>query len=161
MTQAPKTRRTFSEPSDELAYLADKIEYWLYERGNVAAAERFGPRFEALLQTNSRRLQGSIIYSVWSALLYDLQDDMAREIKSREELVHLLRRLLEIDGPVGGFEWIDLIEELEVLAALYEDAGDLPRAEATAAAAEQLAAQRASGRPRERQGALVADVVPA
>lgn len=133
MIKPPKSRRRFKSDLDELDYLSEKIGYWLHVRGNEVVARRFTSRFAELLRRNRRRLSGSIVVHLYSALLHDLRGDLRSEIREREEAIRLIRRLHSLAEPEAlvGYGFDDLVDELIILAAVYFDAGRIDDAAAT------------------------------
>lgn len=135
----PRTRRKFSSDFDELSYLAQKLQYWIYERGKPSVARRFCKRFESILKRYRSEWNESIALQQHLALLYDAKDNLRREIVHQEQLVALLKRLWNLGGRVGPYDEKWLYMEMVILGTLYYDYGKYAMAQQCIREARQFA----------------------
>jgi hypothetical protein len=88
----PPTQRRFNNVWGELAYLCDKIRFWLYARGRRDRAERFRARLASVLESlpdNDR----AIIKHEGLALLAELVGSPGASIPHRLREIELMEEL--------------------------------------------------------------------
>ncbi len=88
---APRTRRKFRSDWAEMAYLSDKIFYWV-NMGRGAVARRFEKRMRDILLRHKRH-QGAILVQEGWALVHELNGEWQKAVKRRKREVALLERL--------------------------------------------------------------------
>ncbi len=129
-TKPPVTQRSFTNPWSELAYLCEKIRYWLYERRQKPRAQRYLLRLERVLRELPQD-ELAILRHEGQALLYELKNELAEAIAHRKEEIKLMERL-QREARSGKYsasarEYIlkdrdggELAERRRILAALEE-----------------------------------------
>jgi tetratricopeptide (TPR) repeat protein len=137
-------QRNAVDPLREVGPLYDKLVYWLYERQDVRRAQPFADKLELLLK-DPKVKTGSIFAEDCQSLVHEARGNLAKAIKHRLQAIRLIRRLhrlsqdsAQADFVFRQYSYADLRDELESLAILYHDIGDLNRAISTLQASEQL-----------------------
>src|SRR5262249_47182643 len=133
-TEAPPTRRKFASEWDEIDYLYHKLLYWLYERAQPAKALPFARRLEQVLDSapgGEEAIRGEECRS----LICEAKGDLRGAIKHRANETRSIRRLHKLARDGSSWDYVkrhygydDLSDRLDLLAALYHDAGDLEQA---------------------------------
>lgn len=130
----PLKRRRFTNDWDEVEYLYQKLLYWLYERHDAAKAGTYAGRLERLLNVIDPAHESILGEECWS-LICEARGDIPKAIEHRENEIRLMRRLHELSCASGkeslaleGRDYDALSDRLDLLATLYHDRGDLPRA---------------------------------
>lgn len=133
-TEIIRTQRKFHGAWDEIGYLRMKILDWFYGRGNRRKALPFCDRLEALLERTPDTHEAILGEECWS-LICEVRGDLAKAIAYREHEIELIKRLHRItvntpgrDFALQGYDYSDWSDRLDLLAILYHDAGDLPKA---------------------------------
>ena len=127
ITGYPKNRRKFLGGWDQILYLYDKILYWFYSRHRRSEALRFSVKLERLLRIHAPGHVAVKGEECWS-LIYEIKGNLRKAIKYREKEIQLIRRLQRIGQGTDGYGAGDLADRLDLLAILYDDAGDTGRA---------------------------------
>jgi hypothetical protein len=91
-SKPPLTRRRFGNVWGELAYLCEKVRYWLYARNQRARAGRYRDRLERVLEELPENDTAIIRQEGW-ALLHELRGETAASIAHREREIVLIKRL--------------------------------------------------------------------
>ena len=94
-----RTSLSTAKPWGELAYLCQRIRYWLYTRKQKARAERYADRLQKTL-SNLPDNDLAIIREDGLALLSELRGKMNEAITHRKREIQLMERLQrEADSP--------------------------------------------------------------
>jgi hypothetical protein len=141
---AGPVRRKFAHDWDEVNYLRDKLLYWFYDRGDRRRALPYADRLAELLARISADHAAILGEECWS-LVHEVNGDLAAAISARENEIRLIRRLWEVseNSPnradvLDGYGPADLSDRLDLLAALYRNAGRLDDALAALRGSRQL-----------------------
>src|SRR5262245_27388240 len=133
-TKSGAVRRKFSDVWDEIDYLYHKVLSWFYDRGNRAKALPYCRRLEALLPEADPEGQ-AILAEECRSLVAEVKGDLRDAIRFREHEIELIKELhrLTADSPEkefarSGYDYEGLSDQLDLLAALYHEAGDLEKA---------------------------------
>jgi aminopeptidase N len=127
MMKPTATRRRFSGVWDQMDYLYDKAAYWLHYRKERGHAARYIRRLKPLVEKADPGHE-AILGAACRALLADFEGDLSKEIYFTKHKLQLLEHLLNGHEERLGYDWNDVIDEYEVLAALYEEDGQLAAA---------------------------------
>jgi hypothetical protein len=92
--KAPKSQKRFSTVWGELAYLCQKVHYWLHEQHRRANARHYQSRLEQVLNELPENDQAIIREEGW-ALLCELKQETAAAVKHRKREIQLLEKLHE------------------------------------------------------------------
>jgi hypothetical protein len=137
-------RRKFANEWDEIDYLRDKLFYWLYERGDRGRSRPYAERLKRLLPKADPGHDAILGEECWS-LIHEAEGNLPEAIQSRENVVRLIRRLHEIargrpyeDFATQGYGHDGLSDQLDLLAMLYHDNGDLDKAISTLQESQRL-----------------------
>jgi tetratricopeptide (TPR) repeat protein len=143
-TKSTPNRRSFANAWDEIEYLYQKILYWFYPVRDRSKALRFCKRLGVLLRTVASNHEAVFGEECWS-LLYEVEGDLPKAIKYRENEIKLIKHLWKISRGTPGEDIVfqqynasDLSDRLDLLAILYRDAGDLDRAISVLRESEQV-----------------------
>lgn len=125
-------------PVQELNRLHDRIRTHRIRPSCTAEFRQHCDRFEELLRDQGRD-DGSIRLQEHWALLHELCDNAAEVLWHRQREVELIRRLLEIGGPVGGYDHPSLAKRLVALGTLYKAVREFAKAACVIREAEEIA----------------------
>src|SRR4051812_7365556 len=92
VVKAVRTRRTFQGEWEEIAYLYEKILYWLYDKSDRRQALQFARRLKPLFRKASPKHEAIFGEECWS-LIYELERDFVRAIAHRK---HEIRKILKL-----------------------------------------------------------------
>ena len=110
-------RRVFSSRWDEIDYLYFKAGHWMFIRGQYGRARPFIRRLRRLV-----RGQGNNMSTLPAkGLLADWDGDLRKELHYKKVEVGVLMRLLKLGTDFSGCGPSDVLDEMEILALLYED----------------------------------------
>lgn len=133
-TKIPATRRKFASAWDEIKYLYDKLLYWFYSRQLPQRARVYAKRLQKLV----KQVDGdekSILGQECRSLICEIHGDLAGAIRHREEEIRKIRRLHKIsentpqwDLACRDMDYTYLSDQLDLLALLYDAAGDTRKA---------------------------------
>jgi hypothetical protein len=147
-TSHPPTRRRFAGDWDEIEYLYRKLLYWFCEREDRRRAAAFCDRLEPLLNQVSPD-DKVIVGEECRSLICEVRGDLGGAIRHRENEIRLIKRLhrISLNTPsrnlaLSHYDFSDLSERLDLLAALYHEAGDLDRAIRILKESKQLCEKR-------------------
>jgi hypothetical protein len=147
------TRRRFNGVWDQIEYLYDKAAYWLDYRKERARAAPYVRRLKPLVTEADPRHE-AILGAACRALLADFEGDLTQEISFTKQKLQLLEQSLEGREERLGYDWNDIVDDYDVLAALYEENGQLTDARKARNACARIRKQLASaGGPRRRSKA--------
>ncbi len=131
---------------DKIRDLYHKLLYWLYRRGNVQKALKYADQLEPLLDKADPNHGAILAEEIWS-LISEAKGDLRNAIRHRENEIGAIRQLHTIsrDQPyekiaTNGYDYSDLSDRLNLLAALYHDSGNLDGAIRTLSKSKQLCA---------------------
>jgi hypothetical protein len=134
---------TSSEKMDDLY---QELLTWLYERDDPARAQAVASRLAKLLSRYQSEPE-SIFVEECRSLVAEAMGDLANAIRHRENEIRLIRRLHrltqnrpEADLARSQYDFDDLHQRLNLLAMLYHDRGDLPKAISTLQESKRLCA---------------------
>lgn len=137
-------RPTRTKPRDDwetVNYLYQKILHWFYERADRRRARMFADRLEDQLRRmgNPR----SIFAEECQSLIAEVKGDLHQAIRHRLCEIERMRQLFQgSPAPARkdqiGYDASDLSDRLDLLAALYYEAGDLDRAVETLLESQRL-----------------------
>jgi hypothetical protein len=110
-------RRVFSSRWDEIDYLYFKAGHWMFMRRQYGRARPFIRRMRRLV-----RGQGNNMSTLPAkGLLADWDGDIRKELHYKKVEVGFLWRLVKLRTEVPGCGPSDALDEMEILALLYED----------------------------------------
>jgi hypothetical protein len=119
---------------DEAEYVYLKLIYWLYQREDVSRARRFADRLEKLVRKIDSSRE-SIFGQEYRALICEARGDLAGAIRFREGQIRRIRKLHRLAANSPDWDYIcrfydhsDLSDRLDLLALLYDEAGDTRKA---------------------------------
>ena len=140
----PPDRYKFDGVWDEISYLHDKLLYWLYQRSNPARARPYVKRLEQLLQEADPGHDAILGSECWS-LIHEAKGNLQQAIEHRENEIRLIRQLHEQsrgkpyeEAALGGYDYTDWADRLDLLATLYRDKGELDKAVTALAESKRL-----------------------
>lgn len=146
-TKRASTRRKFTGVWQEIDYLYGKVVHWFHDKGDRKRAVPFAERLASMLKETSAGGPTPFTEGAW-ALLQELAGDLKAAVAHRETEIRLLKRLFDVaiaqssfDLVLAYYDYDDLSDRLNRLAALYHDTGRLDRAVATLAESQRLAAR--------------------
>src|SRR5262245_18753844 len=146
MAAKSSARRRFSSVWQEIDYLYDQVVRWFCDAHDRKRAEPFAKRLVGLLKQEPSAGPTPFTKGAWS-LLHELDGDLAAAIVHRASEVRLLKRLFAVaitrssfDLVLAYYDYQDLVNRLERLAALYHDTGRIEGAINTCEEARHLAA---------------------
>lgn len=90
--KATKSQTRFGTVWGELAYVCQKVHYWLHEQHRRANARRYQKRLERVLNELPENDKAILREEGW-ALLHELKQETAAAIKHRQREIQLLERL--------------------------------------------------------------------
>ena len=102
----------------------------MYAQESPRAAARFASRLEGLLRAHDPK-QEAIRGQECRSLIHEAKGNLALAIKHRRNEIRLIRRLRRTRPRVSIYRPDHLADRLDLLAALYHDAGQLERALST------------------------------
>jgi hypothetical protein len=137
-------RRKFAHIWDKIDYLYHKLLYWLYQRADQRMARRYAKQLERLVQKADPD-HAAVFGEEIRSLAREAQGDTRRAIKHRESEISLIHQLYKAvrgkpyeKAALKGYDYGDLSDRLDLLAALYHDSGDLDKAIATLLESKKL-----------------------
>jgi hypothetical protein len=132
--KSPSDRRECTDASRQIGRIYDKLVYWLYQRHDERRAQPYADRLRLWLADCGSEVGSIFVEDCWS-LIHQAKGDLAKAIKHRENEIRLMRRLHELAQNTAGanfvfrqYSYADLRDELDLLAILYHDSGDLDKA---------------------------------
>jgi hypothetical protein len=132
--ERPSKRKPLASRWDEIAYLRDKLLYWLYERVALSQARPYAKRLARLLPQADPGHEAILGEECWS-LVYETGQDLDQAIQHRENEIRLIRRLWRLsrgkpwaDAALEDYRPDDLGDRLDLLAILYHDDDRLDQA---------------------------------
>jgi tetratricopeptide (TPR) repeat protein len=136
MTQASKW--------DQASHLYDQLLHWLYGKGNPKKALPFATQLESIFDEVDG-LEDSIFGQECKSLIFETKGDLSGAIRHRKVEIRKIRRLREISigtpseaYALKNYGVADLSDRLDLLAELYFQKGDLPKAIATLEESKRL-----------------------
>ncbi len=142
--KAIRDRQKPAEVADETESLYQELLHWFYEKANRERAQKVARRLEAALAARpdvADSIRGEEIRS----LLAELRGDLTEAIRSRESEIRKIFELHSLARDTPGWDYVrrqydygDVSDRLDLLAALYADQGDLDRAIATLQESKQF-----------------------
>jgi hypothetical protein len=133
-SKPPPDRRKFANAWEEIAYLYDKLLYWLYRRADPGKARPYADRLERLL-SKADPGQDAIFGEECRSLAREAKKDYSGAIAHRENEIRLIRRLHKVSrgmpyekAMLEDYSYDDLSDRLDLLATLYDSSGHLDKA---------------------------------
>jgi hypothetical protein len=140
MMKPSKNRRIFQTIWDEIEYLHDKAAYWLDYRQQRRNAARYLKRLKPLVEKADPRHE-AILGAACRAQLAGYAGSLPDEIRFTQHKIKLLEQWLRGHEERQGYDWNDLFDEYELLAALLEEDGKFESARRVKDAARQVRQQ--------------------
>jgi hypothetical protein len=136
---------TETVPAEIDALYAELLRHF-YDEGNRSAAAKVGSRLQEML-ADSPEFADSIRGEEVRSLIAELHGDYAEAIRSREAEIRKILELhtLAVNSPNWAYvsrqyDFSDVSDRLDLLAALYDRVGDTERAMATLRESQQYCA---------------------
>lgn len=127
-TSCPPNGRASANPWHEIDRLYHKMLYWFYgPPHDLARAKAVAHQLKPLLDAHAQTPEAILGEAAWS-LYHEVRGSLLLAIKHRKNEIRLIRRLLELPGSQDRYDVSDVVSRLELLAGLYDEAGDSRRA---------------------------------
>jgi hypothetical protein len=136
------TQRAFRDGFDEIEYLSMKAQYWTFVSPRPDRARAFAMRLRRVIARTDPDTE-KLITATARAAIADAEGDIQSELRWRVCRVNMIRRLLASGLPARmRREWQrELLDDMELLALVYADAGQIGDAIRTCRACRRVASQ--------------------